>query len=171
MFLFQTHFVCVVPPYRTPSITEPVPVRLCVVSSGKTSEYHQFVYTPVNGTVSGKHIKCIIATSFPEDGLISGFDRFSSPKFDLRPIGTRRCDMLFIGYEPPQPYTVCRGQWSGLVVRKNCMQFVVNFVRTVTISMQLLLTSVYLLWAKQSYVAEPSKFEVCGFGVGANLSL
>lgn len=95
--MFQTHFVCVVPPYRTPSITEPVPVRLCVVSSGKTSEYHQFVYTPVNGTVSGKHIKCIIATSFPEDGLISGFDRFSSPKFDLRPIGTRRCDMLFIG--------------------------------------------------------------------------
>lgn len=54
-FLFQTHFVCVVPPYRRPDITEPVSVRLCVVSSGKTSESHQFVYTPVNGAVpSGK---------------------------------------------------------------------------------------------------------------------
>lgn len=52
---FQTHLVCVVPPYRRPDITEPVSVRLCVVSSGKTSESHQFVYTPVNGAVpSGK---------------------------------------------------------------------------------------------------------------------
>ncbi|KAL1494845.1 hypothetical protein ABEB36_010368 [Hypothenemus hampei] len=51
-YLQQTHFVCVVPPYRTLNIAEPIPVRLCVVSSGKTSESHQFVYTPVNGTVS-----------------------------------------------------------------------------------------------------------------------
>lgn len=136
--------MCVVPPYRTPSITEPVPVRLCVVSSGKTSEYHQFVYTPVNGTVSGKHIKCIIATSFPEDGLISGFDRFSSQKFDSQrsvPIGAI---CYFLHSSNRHNRTVCRGQWSGLVVQKNCMQFIVNFVRTVTISMQLLLTSVYL---------------------------
>ncbi|CAG9768462.1 unnamed protein product [Ceutorhynchus assimilis] len=51
-YLQQTHFVCVVPPYHRPNITEPVPVRLCVVSSGKTSESHQFVYTPINGTAS-----------------------------------------------------------------------------------------------------------------------
>lgn len=163
--------MCVVPPYRTPSITEPVPVRLCVVSSGKTSEYHQFVYTPVNGTVSGKHIKCIIATSFPEDGLISGFDRFSSPKFDLRPIGTRRCDMLFIGSNRHNRTQYAEVSGQGLWCEKIACNLLLIFVRTVTISMQLLLTSVYLLWAKQSYVAEPSKFEVCGFGVGANLSL
>ncbi|XP_030761123.1 nuclear factor of activated T-cells 5 isoform X2 [Sitophilus oryzae] len=51
-YLQQTHFVCVVPPYRRPNITEPVSVKLCVVSSGKTSDMHQFVYTPVNGAVS-----------------------------------------------------------------------------------------------------------------------
>ncbi|CAG9863029.1 unnamed protein product, partial [Phyllotreta striolata] len=55
-YLQQTHFVCVVPPYRRPDITEPiaepVPVRLCVESSGKRSETHQFVYTPVNGVPS-----------------------------------------------------------------------------------------------------------------------
>lgn len=51
-YLQQTHFVCVVPPYRRPDIAEPVSVRLCVMSSGKTSESHQFVYTPVNGVPS-----------------------------------------------------------------------------------------------------------------------
>ncbi|XP_044752311.1 nuclear factor of activated T-cells 5 isoform X3 [Coccinella septempunctata] len=50
-FLQQTHFVCVVPPYRRPSITEPVSVRLFVVASSKASESHQFIYTPVNGAV------------------------------------------------------------------------------------------------------------------------
>ncbi|VEN47632.1 unnamed protein product [Callosobruchus maculatus] len=48
----KTHFVCVVPPYHRPDITKPISVRLCVVSSGKTSESHHFVYTPVNGTVA-----------------------------------------------------------------------------------------------------------------------
>lgn len=164
--------MCVVPPYRTPSITEPVPVRLCVVSSGKTSEYHQFVYTPVNGTVSGKHIKCIIATSFPEDGLISGFDRFSSPKFDLRPIGTGRCDMLYLLVRTATTvHSMQRSVVRACGAKKIACNLLLILFRTVTISMQLLLTSVYLLWAKQSYVAEPSKFEVCGFGVGANLSL
>uniref|UniRef100_A0A6P7FP88 Nuclear factor of activated T-cells 5 n=2 Tax=Diabrotica virgifera virgifera TaxID=50390 RepID=A0A6P7FP88_DIAVI len=47
-FLQQIHFVCVVPPYRRTDITVPVGVRLRVISSGKTSETHQFVYTPVN---------------------------------------------------------------------------------------------------------------------------
>ncbi|XP_057657150.1 uncharacterized protein LOC130894380 isoform X1 [Diorhabda carinulata] len=51
-YLQQTHFVCVVPPYRRPDIAEPISVRLCVMSSGKTSESHQFVYTPVNGVPS-----------------------------------------------------------------------------------------------------------------------
>ncbi|XP_074029912.1 nuclear factor of activated T cells 3 isoform X2 [Leptinotarsa decemlineata] len=55
-YLQQTHFVCVVPPYRRPDITEPVSVRLCVVSSGKTSESHQFVYTPVNGSMPSVHM-------------------------------------------------------------------------------------------------------------------
>ncbi|XP_044267876.1 nuclear factor of activated T-cells, cytoplasmic 3 isoform X2 [Tribolium madens] len=55
-YLQQTHFVCVIPPYRRPDITEPVTVRLCVVSSGKTSEPHQFVYTPVNGAIPSVHV-------------------------------------------------------------------------------------------------------------------
>ncbi|XP_050509258.1 uncharacterized protein LOC114332415 isoform X3 [Diabrotica virgifera virgifera] len=50
--LHQIHFVCVIPPYRRTDITVPVAVRLCVISSGKTSETHQFVYTPVNGVPS-----------------------------------------------------------------------------------------------------------------------
>ncbi|XP_031351413.1 nuclear factor of activated T-cells 5-like isoform X3 [Photinus pyralis] len=54
-FLQQTHLVCVVPPYARTNITEPVTVRLLVVSSGKTSEPHQFVYTPTNGAVSSVH--------------------------------------------------------------------------------------------------------------------
>ncbi|XP_068904843.1 nuclear factor of activated T-cells 5 isoform X1 [Tenebrio molitor] len=55
-YLQQTHFVCVIPPYRRPDINEPVTVRLCVVSSGKTSEPHQFVYTPVNGAIPSVHV-------------------------------------------------------------------------------------------------------------------
>lgn len=67
LFFFQTHLVCVVPPYRHQNITEPVTVRLYVVSSGKNSEAHQFVYTPINGAVpSGKlaliSIKYLIKT-------------------------------------------------------------------------------------------------------------
>ncbi|XP_017769731.1 PREDICTED: nuclear factor of activated T-cells 5 isoform X2 [Nicrophorus vespilloides] len=54
-FLQQTHLVCLVPPYLHPDITEPVTVRLYVVSSGKTSEAHQFVYTPVNGAMPSVH--------------------------------------------------------------------------------------------------------------------
>ncbi|XP_021922416.1 nuclear factor of activated T-cells 5 isoform X2 [Zootermopsis nevadensis] len=45
-FLQQTHLVCVVPPYRRVDLTDPVTVRLVVVSSGKTSEPHTFIYTP-----------------------------------------------------------------------------------------------------------------------------
>jgi len=50
-FLQQTHLVCVVPPYAQTDITDPVTVRLYVTSSGKISEAHQFVYTPVNGAM------------------------------------------------------------------------------------------------------------------------
>jgi nuclear factor of activated T-cells 5 len=59
-YLQQTHFVCVIPPYRRPDINEPVTVRLCVVSSGKTSEPHQFVYTPVNGAIPSGKTKIIL---------------------------------------------------------------------------------------------------------------
>ncbi|KAK9879529.1 hypothetical protein WA026_006599 [Henosepilachna vigintioctopunctata] len=58
-YLQQTHFVCVVPPYRRPNITEPVSVRLFVIASGKTSESHQFVYTPVNGAIASAYRLCI----------------------------------------------------------------------------------------------------------------
>ncbi|XP_044726723.1 nuclear factor of activated T-cells 5 isoform X2 [Chrysoperla carnea] len=45
-YLQQTHLVCIVPPYIRHNITDPVAVSLFVVSSGKTSEPHQFMYTP-----------------------------------------------------------------------------------------------------------------------------
>lgn len=58
-FLQQTHFVCVVPPFRRTEINEPVSVRLCVVANGKTSESHQFIYTPVNGALPSAYRLCI----------------------------------------------------------------------------------------------------------------
>ncbi|XP_019864955.2 uncharacterized protein LOC109594196 isoform X2 [Aethina tumida] len=60
-YLQQTHFVCVIPAYRRLDITEPVQVRLSVMSSGKTSETHQFVYTPLNGAVSSVHVDAVQA--------------------------------------------------------------------------------------------------------------
>lgn len=82
--------MCVVPPYRRHNITEPVPVRLCVVSSGKTSELHQFVYTPVNGTVSGKHTKCFIATC-----IFEGWLNMLIPLSSSRIVASVRSDMIF----------------------------------------------------------------------------
>lgn len=46
IFRFQTHLVCVVPPYLTPDIVEPVTVQLLINSSNKYSEPHSFIYTP-----------------------------------------------------------------------------------------------------------------------------
>lgn len=46
--IFQTHLVCVVPPYVNPDITSPVNVHLFVTSSNKKSESHNFLYTPIN---------------------------------------------------------------------------------------------------------------------------
>ncbi|XP_071052707.1 nuclear factor of activated T-cells 5 isoform X2 [Onthophagus taurus] len=63
-YLQQMHFVCVIPPYMHPNITEPVTVRLFVVSSGKTSEPQHFVYTPVNGAVPSVRVDSQ-ATSTP----------------------------------------------------------------------------------------------------------
>ncbi|XP_054281773.1 nuclear factor of activated T-cells 5-like isoform X4 [Macrosteles quadrilineatus] len=45
-FLQQSHLVCVVPPYHTVDISEPVTVKLVVESSGKASEAHPFLYLP-----------------------------------------------------------------------------------------------------------------------------
>lgn len=46
-FLQQTHLVCVVPAYRRQDLapTETVSVKLYAVSSGKTSEPHNFLYS------------------------------------------------------------------------------------------------------------------------------
>ncbi|XP_050309725.1 uncharacterized protein LOC126745779 isoform X2 [Anthonomus grandis grandis] len=98
-YLQQTHFVCVVPPYRRPNITEPVQVRLCVVSSGKTSESHQFVYTPVNGTVSvyadahAQHapsFKGAIWNSGHFSKRQQDVDMMPPPDSNLVPLSTRR---------------------------------------------------------------------------------
>lgn len=45
--MFQTHLVCVVPPYVNSDITSPANVNLFVTSSNKRSESHNFLYTPI----------------------------------------------------------------------------------------------------------------------------
>lgn len=44
--------MCVVPPYMRQDIQDPVPVRLFVMSSGKNSEPHNFMYNPVTTTTT-----------------------------------------------------------------------------------------------------------------------
>ncbi len=46
-YLQQTHLICVVPPYVSESVQEPVNVQICVMSSNKKSDAHNFVYTPL----------------------------------------------------------------------------------------------------------------------------
>ncbi|XP_060516589.1 nuclear factor of activated T-cells 5 isoform X2 [Cylas formicarius] len=99
-YLQQTHFVCVVPPYRRSNITEPVMVRLCVVSSGKTSESHQFVYTPVNGAVPSVHLDAQHAQpahffksalwSAPLQKREDDLEIMPPPESNLVPMSTRR---------------------------------------------------------------------------------
>ena len=67
-FSFKTHLVCVVPQYAQPNITEPVTVRLCVASSGKTSESQQFTYTPVSGAVASGKLTFILIKIFIIEG-------------------------------------------------------------------------------------------------------
>ncbi|KAL0273832.1 UNVERIFIED_CONTAM: hypothetical protein PYX00_006408 [Menopon gallinae] len=45
-FLQQTHLVCVVPPYRSLEIIEPITVKIFITSSGKASDPHTLVYLP-----------------------------------------------------------------------------------------------------------------------------
>lgn len=46
-YLFsQTHLICTVPPYIHQNILKPVTVQVLIISSGKKSEPHTFVYTP-----------------------------------------------------------------------------------------------------------------------------
>ncbi|XP_019764152.1 serine-rich adhesin for platelets isoform X6 [Dendroctonus ponderosae] len=101
-YLQQTHFVCVVPPYRRHNITEPIPVRLCVVSSGKTSELHQFVYTPVNGTVSAhtdvhaQHAQTFTGALWSSSSFRKhqqDLDMMPPPDSNLVPLSSRRPSM------------------------------------------------------------------------------
>lgn len=46
-YLQQTHLICVVPPYANESVQEPVNVQICVTSSNKKSDAHNFVYIPL----------------------------------------------------------------------------------------------------------------------------
>lgn len=47
-YLQQTHLICSVPAYLNPDIQDPVTVNLFIVSNGKSSEAHNFVYTPIS---------------------------------------------------------------------------------------------------------------------------
>lgn len=64
--LHPVHLVCVIPPYRRQDLapTETISVRLFVVSSGKTSEPHTFLYT---------------ASSTPPQPSIGKVESISSP--------------------------------------------------------------------------------------------
>ncbi|EEB15376.1 conserved hypothetical protein [Pediculus humanus corporis] len=50
-FLQQTHLICVVPPYRTPDIMDPVTVKIFITSSGKASDPHTFIYLPAGSPI------------------------------------------------------------------------------------------------------------------------
>uniref|UniRef100_A0A182N093 Nuclear factor of activated T-cells 5 n=1 Tax=Anopheles dirus TaxID=7168 RepID=A0A182N093_9DIPT len=56
-YLQHTHLVCVVPPYDRQDIVEPATVKVYIVSSGKKSESHDFIYTP-----KGEHTTLSAAT-------------------------------------------------------------------------------------------------------------
>ncbi|KAL5274953.1 NFAT5.2 family protein [Megaselia abdita] len=57
-YLQQTHLICVVPSYYNQTINKPVKVELFIISSGKKSETHSFMYTP-----SGTHTILSAASS------------------------------------------------------------------------------------------------------------
>jgi hypothetical protein len=46
-FWYQLHLVCVVPPFKDLSIKSKLDAEVLIVSGGKTSEPHPFVYTPL----------------------------------------------------------------------------------------------------------------------------
>ncbi|KAK6622703.1 hypothetical protein RUM43_008545 [Polyplax serrata] len=50
-FLQQTHLICVIPPYRSVDIMDPVTVKIFVTSSGKASDPHTFVYLPAGSPI------------------------------------------------------------------------------------------------------------------------
>lgn len=58
--------MCVVPPYMRQDIQDPVPVRLFVMSSGKNSEPHNFMYNPVTTTTT------VTNTHASSDGASAG---------------------------------------------------------------------------------------------------
>ncbi|CAH0557252.1 unnamed protein product [Brassicogethes aeneus] len=112
-YLQQTHFVCVIPPYRRPDILEPVSVRLCVVSSGKTSESHQFVYTPVTGVLTSVHSEATQAS--PQATFFKGMwqtslskreqdlDMMPPPESSLVPLSNRRSSISISSNEIHSP--------------------------------------------------------------------
>ncbi|XP_065164436.1 uncharacterized protein NFAT isoform X3 [Atheta coriaria] len=86
-FLQQTHLICVVPQFFLPDITEPVSVRMYVMSSGKTSEPHSFVYTPVNGAMPSV---CIEAQTSPLQQVSFLSKIMPPPDTSLVPLSQRR---------------------------------------------------------------------------------
>lgn len=44
--MFQSHLVCVIPPFKHQNIQSPVTVKLIITSSEKSSEPHDFTYIP-----------------------------------------------------------------------------------------------------------------------------
>ncbi|XP_077301053.1 nuclear factor of activated T cells 3 [Arctopsyche grandis] len=54
-FLQQNHLVCGVPPFIHLNISEPIAVKLFVVSGDKASESHEFFYTPISKNSTPQH--------------------------------------------------------------------------------------------------------------------
>ena len=89
VYLFQAHFTCIVPPYMHPNITEPVTVRLFVVSSGKTSEPQHFVYTPVNGAMPSGKLALILFKHIFKCGQLESDHLDSRSKLNTKMIDDR----------------------------------------------------------------------------------
>lgn len=112
-FLQQTHFVCVVPPFRRTEINEPVSVRLCVVANGKTSESHQFIYTPVNGALPSVHLPAehtqtpffnkMLWMPSPLSKREQDLDMMPPPETNLVPLSSRRSSINHSSNETHSP--------------------------------------------------------------------
>lgn len=89
-FLQQSHLVCMVPPYKVTDILEPVSVFLSVVSSGRVSEPHSFLYTP-DGSSSQSPVP--EPESKPSSSSLMNLGEMSSSKY-------RSDDLLTLSSQP-----------------------------------------------------------------------
>lgn len=72
-FLQQNHLVCVIPRYKIPDIKDPVPVKMYITSSGKSSDPHTFVYLPCHSNMSSSPMDTQPCSSYFSGATSSAF--------------------------------------------------------------------------------------------------